>query len=140
MKRVVLVCLAIASANLDGRGAERTRDKKNGAAARRDLALVDGSEEPGLVGYWKLRGDCRDYSGHGNHGVNHGVNLDRGAFDGISAYIEIPSNASLQLGTSDFSLCAWIYTEKELDDVVGDVLEMATLLSAGHHSFRPFER
>jgi len=22
--------------------------------------------EPGLVGYWKLQGDCHDYSGNGN--------------------------------------------------------------------------
>ena len=32
--------------------------------------------EPGLVGHWKLQGDCRDYSGNGNDGVNHGVDLD----------------------------------------------------------------
>jgi hypothetical protein len=41
--------------------------------------------EPGLVGHWQLQGDCRDYSGHENHGVNHGVDLDRGAFDGVGA-------------------------------------------------------
>jgi hypothetical protein len=56
--------------------------------------------------------------------VNHGVNLDSGVFDGIGAYVEVPSSASLKLGTGDFSLCAWIYTEKDLDDVVGDVLDM----------------
>jgi hypothetical protein len=79
---------------------------------------------PNLVGYWKLQGDCRDYSGHNNHGVNHGVNLDSGAFDGISAYVEVPSSASLRLGTGDFTLSAWVYTDKELNDVVGDVLDM----------------
>ncbi|MBI3851970.1 MAG: LamG domain-containing protein [Verrucomicrobia bacterium] len=87
-------------------------------------APVHVNTETGLVGYWKLRGDCRDYSGHGNHGVNHGVNLDSGAFDGISAHIEVPSSASLQLGTGDFALCAWIYTDKVLDDVLGDVLDL----------------
>ena len=54
--------------------------------------------EPGLVGHWKLQGDCRDSSGHGNDGVNHGVDLDRGGFDGAQAYIEIPSSDSLKLG------------------------------------------
>jgi hypothetical protein len=34
--------------------------------------------EAGLVGHWKLRVDCRDYSGHANHGVNHGVVLENG--------------------------------------------------------------
>ena len=92
--------------------------------AAADSVVTPANTEPGLVGYWKLRGDCRDYSSRGNHGVNHGVNLDSGAFDGIGAYIEVPSSASLKLGTGDFSLCAWIHTEKELDDVVGDVLDL----------------
>lgn len=90
-------------------------------AAERQPGL---SEEPGLVGYWKLDGDCRDYSGHGNHGVNHGVDLDRGVFNGISAFVEVPSHSSLRFGTGDFSLCARIYTEESLDDVVGDVLDL----------------
>ena len=56
--------------------------------------------------------------------MNHGVNLNTGAFDGRSAFIEVANRASLKLGTGDFSLCAWIYTEKELDDVLGDVLDL----------------
>ena len=80
--------------------------------------------EPGLVGYWKLQGDCRDYSGTGNHGVNHGVDLAQGKFDGISAYIEVPGSPSLKLGTGDFSISAWIHTEQNLDDVIGDVIDL----------------
>jgi Concanavalin A-like lectin/glucanases superfamily len=118
MKRALLVCLAIACSNLGGRGAQPSLDTKPAAAG------AASRQEQGLVGYWKLQGDCRDYSGNGNDGVNHGVNLDSGAFDGISAYIEVPNSASLKLGTSDFSLCAWISTEKELDDVVGDVVDI----------------
>jgi hypothetical protein len=80
--------------------------------------------EPGLVGHWKLRGDCRDYSGHENHGVNHGVDLETGAFDGGSAYIGVPASDSLKLGTQDFTFCAHIYTAELLDDIVGDVMEL----------------
>lgn len=80
--------------------------------------------EPALVGYWKLHGDCRDYSGQGNHGINHGVNLDDGAFDGKSTYIEVPPSATLQLGNEDFAFCAWLYTDAQLDDIVGDVVDM----------------
>src|SRR4051794_17878537 len=80
--------------------------------------------ESGLVGHWKLQGDCRDYSGHENHGVNHGVDLKRGAFDGTKAFIEVPASDSLKLGKGDFTFCAWIFTEKELDDIVGDVIDM----------------
>jgi hypothetical protein len=79
--------------------------------------------ESGLIGHWKLQGDCRDYSGNGNDGVNHGVELNSGAFDGEHAYIEVPASKSLKLGTGDFSICARIYTEKQLDDIVGDLLD-----------------
>lgn len=92
------------------------------------FALLSGGlahgAESGLVGYWKLQGDCRDYSGHNNNGINHGVNLQNGAFDGISAYVEVPSSPSLKFATGDFSLCAWVYTQKDLDDVIGDVLDL----------------
>lgn len=80
--------------------------------------------EPGLIGHWKLQGDCRDHSGHGNHGVNHGVQLDGGVFDGQRAYIEVPARNSLKLGTGDFTICAHVYTEEQPNDVIGDVLDM----------------
>jgi hypothetical protein len=80
--------------------------------------------ESGLVGHWKLKGDCQDSSGHGNHGVNHGVDLEHGAFDGAQAYIEVPASDSLKFGAGDFAICAWIYTDEQLDDIVGDVIDM----------------
>src|SRR5262249_37621307 len=87
-------------------------------------APSDLSQEKGLVGYWKLRGDCRDYSGYGNHGRNHEVNLENSTFDGSSAYIEVPNSASLKLGKGYFTLCSLIYTENDLDDVIGDVIDL----------------
>ena len=85
---------------------------------------IAADAEPGLVGHWKLQGDCRDSSGSGNHGVNHGVDLGSGAFDGESSYIEVPSSESLRFGAGDFAFCAWIHTQQELDDIVGDVVDM----------------
>src|SRR5262245_9407721 len=32
-------------------------------------------EDRDLIGHWKLAGDAKDSSGHGNDGQNHGVNL-----------------------------------------------------------------
>ncbi|OHB83035.1 MAG: hypothetical protein A2V98_12575 [Planctomycetes bacterium RBG_16_64_12] len=81
--------------------------------------------ETGLIGHWKLAGDCRDSSPQENHGINHGVDLDDpdGArFDGIADYVEVPDSQSLRLATSDFSVAVWVYTESELDDVLGDIL------------------
>lgn len=77
----------------------------------------------GLVGHWRLEGDCLDHSGSGNHGVNHGVQLASGEFDGRGAFVEVPDHASLRLGASDFSFAAWIWTHDNPDDVVGDVVE-----------------
>jgi hypothetical protein len=76
---------------------------------------------PGLVGYWKLTGDAKDHSGTGNHGRNHGVDLATGTFDGRGSYIEVPDSPSLKFGSGDFSIAAWVYTEQDLDDVLGDV-------------------
>ena len=54
------------------------RDRKRGRRLLLWLGLVfcclfllmrqTYAAEPGLVGYWKLRGDSKDYSGQGRHG------------------------------------------------------------------------
>jgi hypothetical protein len=75
----------------------------------------------GLVGYWKLNGDANDHSGRGNHGRNHGVDLATGSFDGRGSYIEVPDSPSLRFGAGDFSIAAWVHTEQDLEDVIGDV-------------------
>lgn len=78
-----------------------------------------------LVGHWKLAGDCRDDSGRGNHGLNHGAELtiaDGARFDGIDDFIEVPAADVLNLGKQDFSIAVWVHTEAELSDVLGDIL------------------
>src|SRR3954469_14955159 len=80
------------------------------------------AEDAGLVGFWSLRSDCRDHSGHGFDGVNHGVNLESGEFDGRGAYIEIPDAGALRLAHGDFSIAGEIYTEKGLDGCLGDIV------------------
>ena len=124
MKRGFLTCFAAVMAVLLAGSANDSLAESPEAVTNREKTAADASQDPGLVGYWKLKGDCRDYSGRGNHGVNHGVQLDGGEFDGVSAYVEVPTNESLQLGTGDFSLSAWVHTAKQLDDIVGDVFEM----------------
>ncbi len=88
-----------------------------GAAGQTEAAKPAAA---GLIGYWPLHGDCRDHSGNELHGVNHGVRLGDAAFDGRGAYIEIPASPKLQLGAGDFTLAAWVHTQRDIDDVIGD--------------------
>jgi len=87
-------------------------------------AAADAAATNGLVGHWKLRGDARDSSGHGNHAINHGVRLENGAFDGVAAHLEVPASDSLRFGTGDFAFSVWVHTEAQVDDAIGDVLEL----------------
>ena len=86
-----------------------------GRKARKELAQ-------NLAGYWPLRADARDQSGHGNHGKVHGARAAEGNFDGRSAFIEVAPSASLNFGSSDFTLSAWIWTAPDTENVPGDVL------------------
>jgi len=89
------------------------------------------SVDEGLVGHWPLAGDCRDHSGNGNDGINHGASLDaqgpggqpvRAALlDGRSNWIEVPDRPSLRLGSSDFTIAAWVKTYDRPVDVIGDI-------------------
>lgn len=85
-------------------------------------ACPAAADEAGLVGYWKLRGDCKDYSGRGHHGKNVGVDLETSEFSGLGSYIEVADTPALRLGTGTFSLSAWVFTRPETDRAPGDVL------------------
>jgi hypothetical protein len=78
--------------------------------------------EPGLVGHWKLLGDCQDHSGHGHHGTNHNVNLATAEFNGRDSYIEVPTSTAFDFGAGNFSIAAWIHTEGQVSDIPGDIV------------------
>jgi hypothetical protein len=75
-----------------------------------------------LIGYWTLRGDCLDHSGHGLDGINHGVDLKTGAFDGRGSFIEIPDRPALNCFNGDFTITADVFTDKGIDDCFGDIV------------------
>lgn len=78
--------------------------------------------DAGPIGYWTLRGDCQDHSGHGLDAVNHGVDLSTGEFDGRGDFVEVPDAPSLRFAGGDFSITAEVYTEKGSGDCFGDIL------------------
>src|ERR1700675_4981390 len=70
--------------------AERSMDETAGSKSDRNL-------QQGLIGYWPLRGDCHDRSGHGHHGINHGVDLASGTFNGRDSWIEVRSEPTARI-------------------------------------------
>lgn len=94
--------------------------------------IAMASTDDGLLGHWPLAGDCRDHSGRGHHGINHGADLTAAGrdgrpdgaarFDGRESWIEVPDAPGLRIGEGDFSITAWLHTEERLTDVTGDIV------------------
>src|SRR5262245_7856522 len=85
------------------------------------VSICIAADDSSPVAYWKLSGDCKDHSGNGLHGINHGVDLATSEFDGRGAYIEVPNAPSLKVGDGNLTFAAEIYTEKGIDDYFGDI-------------------
>lgn len=89
------------------------------------LTCIEALAVEGLIAHWKLVKDFKDHSGNGHHLVNHGVQFHStggAVFDGRKSWLHAPKSDSLQLGDNEFTISAWIRTERELDDVLGDVM------------------
>ena len=121
MRYFLWMIAVVAGCNLDSGGGSNQQEAKS-LFGPNDNTIDRSNERPGLVAYWKLKGDCRDHSGNGNHGVNHGVNLQTSHFNGRNSYIEVPTSDSLETGKNNFSICAWVHTNNDLEDVIGDVI------------------
>jgi hypothetical protein len=82
----------------------------------------------GLIGFWKLAGDCKDSSVKKNHGINRGVVFEKtgrglaARFDGNESYIEVPNNAVLNPGTNDFSISVWVKCDPGVTGPPGDII------------------
>ena len=78
-----------------------------------------GGIDDGLVAYYPFNGNANDESGNGNHGTVNGATLavDKNgtadsaySFDGVDDYVDCGYDASLNPGTGDISVVAWIKT------------------------------
>jgi len=87
----------------------------------------------GLVAYYPFNGNANDASGSGNNGTVNGAILttDRKgnanmaySFDGVSNYISIPDNNSLDFGLNDFSISIWLKYPSQ----VGGTSDYASIL------------
>ncbi|MFC1574190.1 LamG domain-containing protein [Candidatus Latescibacterota bacterium] len=94
--------------------------------------MTKSTLDQGLIGYWKLVNDCKDYSSLGNHGCNHGVEFTEmstkskhaktAAFDGTGSYIKVPHSDSLSFGTGDFTLSVYVKCRCETAEIIGDII------------------
>ena len=87
-------------------------------------------------------GDTRDASGNDRHAVNHGVKWDadgNAVFDGRNGWLEVPARQMPAMGTGSFSVAAWVHTEQQLDDVLGDVMTCYDPQSRNGFTLRPDE-
>ena len=84
---------------------------ENGQGNFGDVSEVGVTE--GLVGWWKLNGDARDYSGNNNHGniieayISSGFKNQAYYFDGINDRIMITPTTPIV--TKEITTSAWVY-------------------------------
>ncbi len=73
----------------------------------------------GLVAHYPFNGNANDESGNGNDGTVLGAalatdrfgNINKAyTFDGTDDYISVNEDSTLEFGTGDFTVCAWILT------------------------------
>ncbi|MCC6679944.1 MAG: LamG domain-containing protein [Phycisphaeraceae bacterium] len=78
----------------------------------------------GLVAHWPMLGDLADCSpcrhATRNHHVTAGV--DGAVFNGRDSFLEVQPHPALQLGAADLSIVAEIHIERNVGDVVGDIV------------------
>ena len=90
--------------------------------------------EEGLIGWWKLAGNCQDSAGE-RHGKNHGVTFADDAdvdqqrvafFDGVDSFVELPDKLMLAHRADGnatlFAVSAWVKLDSNFDTVPGDIL------------------
>jgi hypothetical protein len=88
----------------------------NTLKGRYGLAIFPANLLASLVSRWKLDGNSLDSVGT-NNGTNTsityvpGTNFEGKAaeFDGANSYINVADNTSLNFGTGDFTVSAWVY-------------------------------
>jgi hypothetical protein len=105
----------------------------------------------GLVGWWPFNGNANDESGNGNNGIINGSILtsDRFgtqnaafSFNGLSDYIEVPDNNSLDL-SNNYTFSVWIklvdYSLNNPNEPMRTILGKPRNSGGSGYSFRAIE-
>lgn len=97
----------------------------------------------GMVAFYPFNGNSDDESGNGNNGTNFEATLSTDRFNnpnsayyfnGTSSYIKVNQHSTLEFGTGDFTVCAWIQTTGDHARVVSKGECFSTGWVLGHDS------
>ncbi len=88
----------------------------DGTSKTNELTSASSLFDSNLVGLWHLNGNALDSSGSGNNGSWGGSeeyttglwDTNCGDFDGVSNYITVSNDSSIDFADEDFSVSAWI--------------------------------
>ncbi len=94
-----------------------------------DGAVVPQNLQDGLIGWWPLDGDAKDYSGNGLNAIPEGTGLSyqfgvvgRGMVVDGTSYLRVPSVGTpldFDYGDHDLTMSAWAIAEGVADDGIG---------------------
>src|SRR4051794_1978263 len=86
------------------------------------LAVSASRADDGLIGYWKLQGDCQDYSSSKNDGRARNVDLSTSSFNGRDSAIEVDGAESAQIGDGDFSITLEVASDRDVRGAFGSLV------------------
>ena len=77
-----------------------------------------------MVGHWTLTENADDSSGSNLAGRDKDLAYTRegAVFDGQTSRLDVNDDDRLNFGDGEFSIAAWVHTDSELDDAIGDLL------------------
>ncbi|REJ90146.1 MAG: LamG domain-containing protein [Planctomycetota bacterium] len=80
--------------------------------------------KPHMVGHWTLTENADDSSGSNLAGRDKDLAYTRegAVFDGQTSRLDVNDDDRLNFGDGEFSIAAWVHTDSELDDAIGDLL------------------
>src|SRR4051812_12584272 len=86
------------------------------------LAVSMSRTDDGLIGYWKLQGECRDYSSAKNDGRARNVDLSTSSFNGRDSSVDVDGAKSAQIGDGDFSITLDVNSVRDVRGAFGSLV------------------
>ena len=92
------------------------------------LGIADRLLAADAAAWWPLTHDAKAAHGTAADGDARGIRFGHVAgraaatFDGTGGHVTLPAGSAPRLGKGDFTITAWVHTERHVDDDLGDIL------------------